>query len=292
MSAESGRPVRSAGRSGRETFVSSVPARHIRTPVGVVMEAPHANRHSGESAVSHVRHAHPRVVDNPIRAGILCLPVSAVLFMVGAIVRGPFYNPEFAGDGRWLADSVVSRGYSVGWLILFAAMTLLVFGVISLAMDLAHGRGRARALLGLCISVAGLALSLAVAGSFAFGWPSLGELILSGDPAAVTVLVASYNSMPLRIAGIAGSALYIGGALPIAMVIWESRSLPRWAGLLYLIHAPLLCITATTTLAVEYLGAFFLLLAGIALSWGVRHEEEVVRHLEHHAPLLETPSPR
>ena len=256
------------------------------------MEAPHANRDSAESAASHVRHAHPRVVDNPIRAGILCLPVSAVLFMVGAIVRGPFYNPEFAGDGRWLADSVVSRGYSVGWLILFAAMTLLVFGVISLAMDLAHGRGRARALLGLCISVAGLAISLAVAGSFAFGWPSLGELILSGDPAAVTVLVASYNSMPLRIAGIAGSALYIGGALPIAMVIWESRSLPRWAGLLYLIHAPLLCITATTTLAVEYLGAFFLLLAGIALSWGVRHEEEVVRHLEHHAPLLETPSPR
>src|SRR2546427_732208 len=82
------------------------------------------------------------------------------------------------------------------------------------------------------------------------------------------------------------------GAVPIAMVIWESRALPRWAGLLYLIHAPLLCITATTTLAVEYLGAFFLLLAGIALSWGVRHEEEVVRHLEHHAPVLETPSPR
>ena len=32
------------------------------------------------------------------------------------------------------------------------------------------------------------------------------------------------------------------------------------------------------------LGAFFLLVAGIALAWGVRHEEEVVRHLEHHQP--------
>ena len=242
--------------------------------------------------MSHVRHAHPRVVDNPIRAGILCLPVSAVLFIAGGIVRGPFYNPEFAGDGRWFADSVVSRAYSVGWLIVFAAMTLLMFGILSLTLDLAHGRGRARALLGLCVSVAGLALSLAVAGSFAFGWPSWGERILSGDPAAVTLLVASYNSTPLRIAGIVGSALYIAGAVAIATVIWESRALPRWAGLLYLIHAPLLCITATTTLAFEHLGAFFLLLAGIALSWGIRHEEEVIRHLEHHAPLLETPSPR
>jgi hypothetical protein len=257
------------------------------------MEAPHHLRQdSSESAVSHVRHSHPRVVDNPIRAGILCLPISAALFVAGAIVRGPFYNPEFVGDTRWFADSVVSRAYSVGWLVLLAAMTLLMFGVLSLTMDLAHGRGRARALLGLCLSIAGLALSLAVAGSFVFGWPSLAERILSGDPAAVTVLVTSYNGKPLRLAGIVGSALYIGGALLIATVIWESRSLPRWSGLLYLIHAPLLCITATTSLAFEYLGAFFLLLAGIALSWGVRHEEEVVRHLEHHAPLQETPSLR
>ncbi len=255
------------------------------------MEAFLPRRDSSESGVSHVRHSHPRVVENPIRAGILCLPISALLFVAGAIVRGPFYNPEYAGDARWFADSVVSWTYSVGWLLVLAAMTLLMFGILSLTMDLAHGRGRARALLGLCISVAGLALSLAVAGSFAFGWPSLGERILAGDPAAVTVLVASYNGTPIRIAGIASSALYIGGALLIATVIWESRSLPRWAGLLYLIHAPLLCITATTTLAFEHLGAFFLLLAGVALSWGVRHEEEVIRHLEHHAAQLHSSSP-
>ena len=256
------------------------------------MEASHPRRDSGESVASHVRHSHPRVVDNPIRAGVLCLPISAVLFMVGAIVRGPFHNPEFAGDARWFATSIVSRAYSVGWLILFAAMALLLFGVVSLAVDLAHGRGRTRALLGLCVSVAGLALSLTVAGSFAFGWPILGERILSGDASALEALVASYNSVPLRLAAVLGSALYIGGALPIAMVIWESRVLPRWAALLYLIHAPLLCIAATTTLTFEHLGAFFLLLAGGALAWGVRHEEEVIRHLEHHSPVPPPTLPR
>ncbi|HWE25305.1 MAG TPA: DUF4386 family protein [Myxococcales bacterium] len=248
----------------------------------VVDNLQNSEGHSFRSVASDVRHLHPGLVANPIRFGILCLPISAALFVIGAIVRGPFYNPEFASNTRWFAQSVVSRAYSAGWLILLAAMTLLIFGVLSLGMDLAHGRGRARALLGVCLSVAGLAVSLAVAGSFVFGWPSLGEHILSGDPAAVTVAMASYNSTPLRIAGVVGSALYIAGSLPIAMVIWESRALPRWAGLLYLIHAPLLCIAATTTLAFEHLGAFFLLLAGIALSWGVRHEEEVVRHLEHH----------
>jgi len=50
-----------------------------------------------------------------------------------------------------------------------------------------------------------------------------------------------------------------------------------------LIHAPLLCIAATMTLVVEHLGAFFLLPAGVGPAWGVRHEEENVRHLEHHA---------
>ena len=244
-----------------------------------------SNRARPEPLTTRAQHTHPRMVDNPVRAGILCLPISAVLFMAGAIVRGPFHNPEFAGDARWFATSVVSRAYSVGWLILFAAIALLLFGVLSLTVDLAHGRGRTRALLGLCFSVAGLALSLTVAGSFAFGWPILGERILSGDASALEALVASYNSVPLRLASVLGSALYIGGALPIAMVIWESRVLPRWAALLYLIHAPLLCIAATTTLTFEHLGAFFLLLAGGALAWGVRHEEEVIRHLEHHSPV-------
>src|SRR2546427_10411828 len=87
------------------------------------MEAPRASRDSAESVVSHVRHARPRVVDNPIRAGILCLPVSAVLFLGGAIARGPFYNPGFAGGGRWLADSGGSRGRSGGVAVPFSPMT-------------------------------------------------------------------------------------------------------------------------------------------------------------------------
>ena len=244
---------------------------------------------SVESIATHVQHSHPGLVENPIRAGILCLPTSALLFFAGAIVRGPFRNPEFAGDPRSFASVLVSPAYSAGWLILLLAMALLIFGVLSLTIDLAHGRGRMQALVGLCASVTGVALSFAVAGLFAFGWPMYGHRILSGDTAALGALIASYKGVPLRLAAFVGSALYIMGALPIAMVIWESRSLPRWAGFLYLIHAPLLCITATTTLSFEYVGAFFLLTAGAALAWGVRHEEEVVRHLEHHAPPLRPP---
>ena len=246
---------------------------------------PDPNRSPPTSPATRLQHAHPRMVDNPVRAGILCLPASALLFLAGAFVRGPFHNPEFAADARAFARWLVSPAYSVGWLILLAAMALLLFGVFSLAVDIAHGRGRARALLGLCLSLAGLALSLAVAGSFAFGWPAFGQRVLSGDTAALAALAAGYRSAPLRLAAFAGSVLYIAGALPITMVIWESRSLPRWAGLLYLIHAPLLSIAATMFFTFEHLGAFFLLLAGGALAWGVRHEEEMVRHLEHHAPV-------
>jgi hypothetical protein len=78
----------------------------------------------------------------------------------------------------------------------------------------------------------------------------------------------------------------VDGVLLLAMIIWDSRSLPRWAGLLFLLHAPLLTIGATLTLTLEHMGAFFLLLAGTALAWGVRREEEIVRHREHHAEPL------
>ncbi len=250
------------------------------------MEAgfPDPTRSRPESHLPRVQHAHPRVVDNPVRAGIVCLPVSAVLLIAGAFVRGPFRSPAFTSDARAFSRWVTSPAYSVGWLILIAATALLLFGVLSLTVDLAHGRGRARALIGLCTTVAGIALSLAVTGSFAFGWPSVGERILAGDQGAFSALAMSYSSGPLLIAVFASSALYIAGTLAIAMVIWESRTLPRWAGLLYMIHAPLLCNAATMTLVVEQLGAFFLLLCGVGLASGVRHEEEVVRHLEHHAP--------
>lgn len=225
------------------------------------------------------------LADDPVRAGILCLPVSAVLFLTGAFVRGPFRNPEFVGDPRTFARWLLSAAYSAGWLIVLAAMALLLFGIFALTVDLAHGRGRKRAFLGLFLSVPGLAISLAVAGSFALGWPAFGHRILSGDAAALEALITTYNSVPLRAAALLGAGLYVVGSLPIATVIWESRSLPRWAGMLYLIHAPLLCISATMYLTFEHLGAVFLLLAGGALAWGVRHEEEVVRHMEHHAPL-------
>ncbi len=241
---------------------------------------------TGSRPVSHlprVQHAHPRLRDNPVRAGILCLPVSAVLLIAGAFVRGPFRSPAFTSDARAFSRWVTSPAYSVGWLILIAGTALLLFGVLSLTVDLAHGRGRARALFGLCTTVAGIALSLAMTGSFAFGWPSVGERI-AGDKGAFSALATSYSSGPLLIAVFASSALCIAGALVIGMVIWESRTLPRWAGLLYMIHAPLLCNAATMTLVVEQLGAFFLLLCGVGLASGVRHEEEVVRHLEHHAP--------
>jgi len=206
-----------------------------------------------------------------------------VLFIAGAFLRGPFLGPTFTSDARAFAFWVTSPAYSLGSLILIAATTVLLFGVISLTVDLAHGRGRARALAGLCLSAAGIALSLTVTGSFAFGWPSVGERILAGDANALPALATAYGSGPFLLTVAAGSILYIAGALPISMVIWESRTLPRWAGLLYMIHAPLLCIAATMTQAVEQLGAFFLLLCGAGLAAGVRHEEEVVRHLEHHA---------
>ena len=237
---------------------------------------------SSIQAALPVRHASHRVREDPVRAGILCLPAAAVLFLCGAFVRGPFVQPDYAATPAQFENWVVSPDYAIGWLLILAAMTLLLFGLLSLSVDLAHGRVRARALTGLCLSATGVTISMAVAGTFAFTWPSIGRHMLLA-PAAFPQLAESCVSGPLEAAAWISSILYVAGALVLAMIIWDSRSLPRWAGLLFLLHAPLLSIGATLTLTLEHMGAFFLLLAGTALAWGVRREEEVVRHLEHHA---------
>jgi hypothetical protein len=237
------------------------------------------------AAAAPVQHAIHHLVDNPIRAGILCLPAAAVLFLCGAFVRGPFVQPDYAISPAEFERWVVSPDYAIGWLLILGAMVLLLFGLLSLAVDLAHGRVRGRALTGLCLSAAGVTISMAVAGTFAFTWPSIGRHMMLA-PAAFPQLAESCVSGPLAIAALIGSVLYVAGALLLAMIIWDSRSLPRWAGLLFLLHAPLLTIGATLTLTLEHMGAFFLLLAGTALAWGVRREEEIVRHREHHAEPL------
>src|SRR3989442_12805369 len=99
------------------------------------------NRLPLEPPSTRVQHAHPRLVESPFRAGILRLPLSALLYLTGAFVRGPFRDPEFAADARSFASWLVSPAYSAGWLVLLAAMVLLLFGVLSLTVDLAHGQG-------------------------------------------------------------------------------------------------------------------------------------------------------
>jgi hypothetical protein len=227
-------------------------------------------------------HSYPHLADNPVRAGIVCLPLAALLFLIGGVLRGPFRAPALVADQMSLGRQLTSVPYSLGWLVILLAMALLLFGIIALSVDLMHGRSRAPVLFGLCASVVGVALAFAVAGSFAFAWPALGARIVAGDASAALALSASFSSLPTQIVAGLSTLLYLAGTLPLALAIQRSRVLPNWAGLLYLLHAPPLAIAATMLFSFEYVGAFFLLIAGIAIAYGVRHEEEVVRHLEHH----------
>src|SRR2546426_102223 len=89
-----------------------------------------------------------------------------------------------------------------------------------LHLEHAHGRSRGRALFGVCASIAGIALSLSVAGAFTFGWPALGARFLAGDTDALLGVVASYTSMPLRLAAGSGALLYALGAVPLSVALW------------------------------------------------------------------------
>ena len=90
------------------------------------------------------------------------------------------------------------------------------------------------------LSIVGIALGLSVSGVVAYALPALGEAYLGGQEETALTVVASI------IAGTWGTIsrlfvlLYSAGFILFGFAVWGSGTLPRWAGVLLAIHAPLL----------------------------------------------------
>ena len=202
--------------------------------------------------------------DGLIRLGVLALPLAGLLALVG------LYSTLKLGPGGILASgdnrAIVSAGYFLSvFLGNVLALTVLIFGVMALYAYLANSRERTLALGAMVLSLVGIALILSRVGVLAYTIPALSRSFLNGNPESIRILDYIFAG-PLGTIENLSLLFYSAGFILFGIAIWRSGALPRWAGVLVAVHAPL--ISGPFSVVGSVAGALLALVGGgwIALS--------------------------
>ena len=172
-----------------------------------------------------------------IRLGILALPVAGVLTLVGLIGRYNTPNPRVAP--KLAAEAASSTGYVVSQLLgNVLGLTLLIFGVIALAVYLAETPGKRVALAAMILSIVGIAPIMSAMGVTTYALPVLGRAYLSGQQDAVQIVDAIFGQ-PLTSIFLVAFLLYAAGFILFGVAIWRSGVFPKSAAISFGAHAPL-----------------------------------------------------
>src|SRR3989442_11718596 len=197
-------------------------------------------------------------VPDRIRLAILGLLISGLFGMISTLPAGVFINPST--DPEAFARSADSIG--LGNLLGIVSLVFLLVGVWALYSVLVNESTGRSPVYGLLLTFAGVVLQLPFAGIFAFAGPVAGRFSLNGDVNMVKVIAdATAISNPVAFLFGASSAwLYAVGSIFLGLAVWRSRSLPKWAGLLYSVNS-----ISIFSGPVYGLTAFLMALAGTAL---------------------------
>jgi hypothetical protein len=136
--------------------------------------------------------------------------------------------------------AIVSTGYFLSvFLGNVLALTVLIFGVVvALYAYFANSRQKALALGAMISSIVGIALILSRLGVLAYTIPALSRSFLNGNPESIRISDAIFAG-PLGMVETISLLFYSVGFVLFGVATWRSEVLPRWAGVLIAVHAPL-----------------------------------------------------
>lgn len=168
-----------------------------------------------------------------IGLGSLTLGISALLFMLFPLVRPFFPRPSENSPAEMTVASqtFTMPSWIVSHLMAIAALVLLMFGMLTLHAFLANSRGEGRAFVGMTCGLLGVALILPTVGVEAYALPVLGEAYLNGK-VDLAYIVGSLYAGPDTLVLLLGLLTLAVGAIFMAIAIWSSDVLPKWAGVL------------------------------------------------------------
>jgi hypothetical protein len=203
-----------------------------------------------------------------VRLGLLTLPLAGLLAVWATLAGSTFFDfSDTVVDPEEAAQAYDSLGYFLsqfaGYVI---GLTLLILGAFALTVYLAEVRGERWVLGAMVLSVLGTGLLLSIYGLRTYAVPALGGAYLSGQLNAIEMANTIF-SYPTATIFYVAFLLYSAGFILFGFAVWGSRTLPKWAGILLAIHAPLFSGPLPELFSV--LGALLLLAGGGWVALGV-----------------------
>jgi hypothetical protein len=205
-----------------------------------------------------------------VRVGLLTLPLAGLLLTWATVASSAFYN--FTGAAvvgpKEVARASTSLPYFlsqfVGYIL---GLTLLTVGAFALTVYLSEFRRERWTLVAMVLSILGIGLLLSHYGLRTYALPVLGKAYLDGVQNAVvlanTILLDGLTRSVLYVAFL----LYSAGFILFGFGVWGSAALPKWAGAMLALHAPLL--TAPIPDLFSVLGALLLVIGGGWITYAV-----------------------
>src|SRR5215213_7129066 len=196
-----------------------------------------------------------------VRLGLLTLPLAGLLLTWAAIATSAFF--DFTGT-RLAPEEVARASTSLGYFLsqfvgYVVGLTLLTVGVFALTVYLSEIRRERWTLVAMVLSVLGIGLLLSHYGLNTYALPVLGQAYLDGVQNALVLANAIFGGLTQSVL-YAAFLLYSAGFILFGFGVWGSGALPKWAGVLLALHAPL--FTAPLPELFSVLGALLLLVGG------------------------------
>jgi hypothetical protein len=203
-----------------------------------------------------------------IRVGLLTLPLAGLLLTWATIASSALFDFAEAVVGpEEAARAYISLGYFLSQFVGYVVgLTLLSVGVFALTVYLSEFGRERWTLLATILSILGIGLLLSHYGLSTYALPVLGEAYLDGVKNAV-VLATTIFGEPTQSVFYAAFLLYSAGFILFGFGVWGSGALPKWAGALLALHAPLL--TAPIPDLFSVLGALLLVIGGGWITFSV-----------------------
>ena len=204
-----------------------------------------------------------------IRLGLLTLPLAGLLLTWATIATSAFFDFRDAVVGpEEVARAYTSFGYFssqfVGYVV---GLTLLTVGVFALTVYLSEFRRERWTLVAMVLSILGIGVLLSHYGLSTYALPVLGKAYLNSVQNAVVLANTIFLDGLTRSVLYVAFLLYSAGFILFGFGVWGSGALPKWAGVILALHAPLL--TAPLPNLFSMLGALMLLVGGGWITFAV-----------------------
>ena len=203
-----------------------------------------------------------------IRAGLFALPVYGLLTAYATLEPQPDQVSDPDGWARFVSSTSYLASHIVGNVL---GTTLAIFGTFALGAFLVTSRAPRLALSGMVLAVAGHILFTVPGAISTFATPAIGTAYLAGNR---DVMALEFPPVMTAILAL-GLLLAVVGNTILGIAIWRSGTLPRWAGLIwlvgtlifYVLGAALGMATTGASLPTQPVGAALLAISGAWIAW-------------------------